>query len=77
MFKNKNLLALSLKFLIPVGLLISPDALFAQRYRVILPPAPPPPPSPEPEFPCPNVPAPPTEKPPIGHRLSRKERSSA
>ena len=43
MFKNKNLLALSLKFLIPVGLFISPDALFAQRYRMILPPAPPPP----------------------------------
>lgn len=43
MFKNKNLLALSLKFMIPVGLLISPDALFAQRYRMILPPAPPPP----------------------------------
>ena len=41
MFKNKNLLALSLKFMIPAGLLISPEALLAQRYRAILPPAPP------------------------------------
>jgi len=45
MFKSKNLLAFGFGLMIPVGLLISPDIIFAQRYRMILPPRPPQPPA--------------------------------
>ena len=45
MFKRKNLFAFSLGLIIPVGLLISPHTIFAQRYRMVLPPRPPQPPA--------------------------------
>jgi hypothetical protein len=45
MFKRKKLLAFGLGLIIPVGLLISPHTIFAQRYRMVLPPRPPQPPA--------------------------------
>ena len=45
MSKTKNLFTISLGLLIPVGLLVSPDTIFAQKYRVILPPRPQQPPA--------------------------------
>ena len=45
MLKNKKLFSISLGLMIPVGLLVSPDTIFAQKYRVILPPRPQQPPA--------------------------------
>ena len=45
MFKKKTLFTFSLGLMIPVGLLVSPDTSFAQKYRVILPPRPQQPPA--------------------------------
>ena len=45
MFKMKSLFTFSLGLMIPVGLLVSPETIFAQKYRVILPPRPQQPPA--------------------------------
>ena len=45
MFERKKLFAFGLGLIIPVGLLISPHTIFAQKYRVILPPRPQQPPA--------------------------------
>ena len=45
MIKMKSLFTFSLGLMIPVGLLVSPETIFAQKYRVILPPRPQQPPA--------------------------------